>query len=81
MTIVDERGRLFGRFNLIDAAVVLVVVVLVPLVYAAYLLFRPPAMKILSVNPARIEQGRQGQFFIVSRQGENDHARKYNRRS
>ena len=57
MTIVDERGRLFGRFNLIDAGVVILVLVLVPLAYAAYLLFRPEPVKIASVEPSRIIVG------------------------
>jgi hypothetical protein len=64
MTIVDERGRLFGRFNLIDAAVVIAVLVLVPLIYAAYLLFRPAPMKILSVEPSRLDQGQQPRVKI-----------------
>jgi Domain of unknown function (DUF4330) len=64
MTIVDERGRLFGRFNLIDAGIAVAALVLVPLVYAAYLLFRPPAMKILSVEPSRLDQGQQPRVRI-----------------
>ena len=52
MTIVDERGRLFGRFNLIDAGVVFVLLVLVPLAYAAYRLFRPDPVRIESVEPS-----------------------------
>lgn len=59
MTILDDRGRLFGRFNLIDAAVVIVVLVLVPVTYAAYLLFRPEPMKIHAVEPARVIVGQQ----------------------
>ena len=35
MAIVDERGRLFGRFNLIDASLVAVLVLLLPIAYAA----------------------------------------------
>jgi hypothetical protein len=59
MTIVDERGRLFGRFNLIDAAVVLVVLVLVPLAYAAYRLFRPDPVVIQSVEPSHVLVGQK----------------------
>ena len=57
MSIVDERGRLFGRFNLIDASVVAVVVLLLPIAFAAYLLFRPPPMRITSVTPNHVERG------------------------
>lgn len=41
MTVVDERGRLFGRINLVDAALGLVAVILIPIAYGTYLLFRP----------------------------------------
>jgi hypothetical protein len=57
MAIVDERGRLFGRFNLIDASVVVVVVLLLPIAYAGYVLFRPPPIRINSVTPNRVERG------------------------
>lgn len=49
MTIVDDRGRLFGRINLIDAAVLIFVIVLIPVAYGAFLLFRPAAPRIDSV--------------------------------
>jgi len=34
MPLVDDRGRVAGRLNLIDAAVLLTVAVLIPLAYA-----------------------------------------------
>ena len=43
MALIDERGRLFGRINLIDLAVIVFVAVLIPLGYGAYLVFRAPA--------------------------------------
>jgi len=48
--VVDREGRLFGKVNLIDAAIVVALFVLVPLAYAAFLLFRPPAPRIASVE-------------------------------
>jgi len=57
--VVDDQGRVFGRINLIDAAIVAAVLVLLPLGYATYLLFRTPAPTITSVNRApvtRIEE-------------------------
>jgi hypothetical protein len=48
--IVDREGRLFGRVNLVDAAVGLALFVVVPLAYGAFLLFRPPAPRIASVE-------------------------------
>jgi len=59
MTIVDDRGRLFGRFNVIDAGLVIVVLVLVPLAYGAYRLFRPEPMEIVSVTPAQVAAGQK----------------------
>ena len=52
--IIDRDGRVFGRFNLFDAALVAFVVVLIPLAYVAYLLFRVPAPRITSVQPAQL---------------------------
>ena len=57
MGVIDDRGTLFGRFNLIDAAAVLFVVVLVPLSYFAYRVFRVPAPTIASVTPATLAPG------------------------
>ena len=57
MSLVDDRGRVGGRINLIDAIVVVLVVVLVPVAYGAYLLFRTPAPKLLTVEPAKQYQG------------------------
>jgi hypothetical protein len=57
MSIVDDRGRLGGRLNLIDAIVLLTVVVLIPAAYGSYLLFRSPPAKLLSVEPNKFYQG------------------------
>jgi hypothetical protein len=57
MSIVDERGRLFGRFNLIDASVAAVIVLLLPVAFAAYTLFRPATMRITDVEPKRVVRG------------------------
>ena len=56
MAIVDDRGRLFGRLNLLDALLLVLLVGLVPLGYAAYALFREHPARITSVRPARTEQ-------------------------
>jgi hypothetical protein len=64
MTIVDERGRLFGRFNLIDAAVLLVALVLIPVAYAAYVLFHPDPIRIVSVQPSRVTVGQTPRIRI-----------------
>jgi hypothetical protein len=56
MTIVDERGRLFGRINLVDAAVVIFLIALLPVGYGTYLLFRPSAPRIESVAVADLNK-------------------------
>src|SRR5713226_5604003 len=57
MTLVDDRGRVGGRVNLIDAFVAVVILVLIPVAFGAYLLFRTPAPKVLSISPTRVYQG------------------------
>ena len=42
MAIVDEHGRLFGRFNLFDAIVAVLALWLIPIAYGGYLLLRSP---------------------------------------
>jgi hypothetical protein len=54
MTVIDDRGRLFGRVNLVDGAVLLLVLALLPLAYGSYLLFRPAQPRIESVSPSVI---------------------------
>jgi len=48
--LVDERGRLFGRVNLFDAALVALAIVLIPVAYGLFLLFRTPPTRIVSVT-------------------------------
>lgn len=64
MAIVDERGRLFGRWNLLDLAALILLLGLIPLAYAAYLLFhdRPPT--IVSVTPNQVEESQEFQLAI-----------------
>jgi hypothetical protein len=57
MPLLDGRGLVFGRFNVIDAAALLVVCLLLPLVYGAYLLFKPPTPQLHGIEPARVEVG------------------------
>lgn len=68
MSIVDERGRIAGRINLIDAVAAVAIVVLVPVAYAAYLLFRTPPATLRAVQPGKVYQGPNGRITI---EGEN----------
>jgi hypothetical protein len=53
-TVLDAKGRLFGRINLVDAAIAAFVIVLIPIAYATMLLFRPASPHITSVDRAQI---------------------------
>jgi hypothetical protein len=57
MTLIDGEGRVFGRINLVDAAVVVFVALLIPVGYATFLLFRPDRPSIESVT--RVEVGNE----------------------
>lgn len=56
MPLIDERGRVFGRVNLIDGIVGVVILLLIPLGYGAYLLFRTPDPTIGSIEPSVLTQ-------------------------
>jgi hypothetical protein len=57
MSVIDERGRVLGRINLIDAVAAVLLFVLIPVAYGAYLLFRTPPPKLISIAPARLYGG------------------------
>jgi hypothetical protein len=54
--LIDSSGRVFGRFNIVDTIVVVLVAVLVPVVYGTYLLFRPTTPRIDSVTRSVISR-------------------------
>jgi hypothetical protein len=74
MAVVDERGRLFGRWNLVDALVVLVVLGLIPLAYGAYALFRTPPPRLLAIEPSQLFHGPNLQITV-----RGEHLRPYMR--
>jgi hypothetical protein len=57
MTLVDDRGRIAGRVNLIDALAAIAIVLVLPVSYGAYLLFRTPPAKLTGIAPATLYQG------------------------
>jgi hypothetical protein len=57
VTILDERGRIAGRFNVVDVCAAIVLLLLLPLAVAAYLLFRTPAPTLATVTPATLFEG------------------------
>lgn len=56
MRLLDQHGRVLGRFNIIDTLVVAVIVLLMPLAYGTYLLFRPVTPRIDSVTRSSISR-------------------------
>ena len=68
MAIVDERGRLFGRWNLLDLALLVLLIGLIPLGFAAYALFREQPPRIVSVTPDHLQYSQE---FRVTIRGEN----------
>lgn len=65
MPLIDDRGRLFGRVNLIDAVAGVVVLGLIPLAYAAIVLFGVPVPKVTSVTPAQVTAGQAATVEIT----------------
>ena len=57
MALVDDRGRMFGRFNPVDVFAFAVVVVMIPVAYGAYALFRTPPAKLNAVEPKQLMMG------------------------
>src|SRR5215813_5775704 len=65
MAVVDDRGRIGGKVNLIDAVIAVVVVGLIPVAFGAYLLFRTPEPKLLAVTPSTVNQGKNLRVTIT----------------
>ena len=57
MALVDDRGRIGGKVNLIDACIAVIALGLIPVAFGAYLLFRTPQPKLLVVGPNSLYQG------------------------
>ena len=57
MAMVDDQGRLLGRWNIVDAMVAVLLLGLVPLGYGAYALFRTPPPRLTAVTPLTLAAG------------------------
>ena len=57
MTVLDERGRIGGRFNVSDVLASTVVLLLIPLAIAAYVLFRTPPPTLVAITPKTLVDG------------------------
>lgn len=74
MALIDGHGRVLGRWNLVDALLVLLLVVAIPAGYGAALLFRDPPPVLSEVAPAVMSQGAGQQVEI-----RGEHLRPYMR--
>ena len=68
MSVFDVWGRLFGRWNLIDAVALIAVVLLLVLGYGAYLLFRLPAPSVSSITPGQVFAQQAGTLHVTGEQ-------------
>lgn len=68
MTLVDEHGRILGRFNLLDVAMAILLLGLIPLGYGAYALFKTPAPRLTAVEPDSVQFDKESRITI---RGEN----------
>ena len=57
MPVIDEQGRVFGRFNLVDSLLVALLIVALPAAYAARVLFRDPPAQLTTISPKSADQG------------------------
>lgn len=79
MNIIDEKGRLFGKINIIDFLALLFLLCVLPLFYFGYKIFRKPAAQIVlpqkptsldvycrisNLKPAELERIGVGDVFI-----------------
>jgi len=63
--VIDDRGRLFGKLNLIDAIVMVVAMGLIPLSYGAFMLFREQPPIITSIQPMQVTQGQSNTLLLT----------------
>jgi len=54
MPLIDRQGRVFGRLSIVDAAVVLLLVLSVPVAYGAYRLLHDPAPSLTAIDPTTV---------------------------
>ncbi len=58
MNLIDDRGRIFGGVNAVDAAAAAVFVAIVAFTYAGYRVFRlPPPPEVTAVTPTTMQEG------------------------
>jgi len=64
MNVLDDRGRIAGRFNIVDLFAAAVLFLLIPLAIGAYALFRTPPAVLASITPKTLFEGPNQQIEI-----------------
>ncbi|MCC7418334.1 MAG: DUF4330 family protein [Acidobacteria bacterium] len=64
MTLLDARGRIFGRVNVIDAAAILVVAAAIPAAAIGYRSLRGSAIEIARVEPSTLAEGEASRISL-----------------
>ena len=64
MSVVDDQGRLFGRWNVVDVLLGVLLLVLIPMLYGGYLLFRTAPPSLTSIEPAQIIERTDTDFIV-----------------
>lgn len=59
MTVISDRRKVLGRFNLVDAIVVAFLFLLIPVAYGTWLLFHPKKVQITSVTRVTLSKEEQ----------------------
>jgi hypothetical protein len=65
--MIDDRGRLFGILNVVDALLLVFALGVIPLGYVAYRVFRVPPPRIERIEPASQPLGRELRIRLVGR--------------
>jgi hypothetical protein len=65
VTLIDDRGRVFGRVNLIDFLAAVMLLGLIPLGYGGYLLFRVPDPVIATISPDQVVERRDNTLVVT----------------
>ena len=66
MPLIDDEGRIFGKFNLIDVIIGALLIGAIPISYGAFVLFRTPDPSILSIEPTQVTAGSPGRVVDLS---------------
>jgi hypothetical protein len=67
MAMIDDRGRVAGRINLVDMAAAITVLLVLPAAFGAFMLFRSPPPKLAAITPNRLYEGNQVKVEITGR--------------